>query len=82
MKHLETHPVFVDGCFSCKVGTVQYGTVPGAFKDTNSPTMFDRETVMSQLGGADGEAVFSRERVEDKRSDFLHAQKEFLDAEV
>jgi len=68
--------------YLAKLRSISFGTVPGGYKDENSGTMFDREAVLSQLGGADGEAVFSRDRVEDKKSDFLKKQKEFLDAEV
>jgi hypothetical protein len=65
-----------------KLLSLNFGTVPGGYKDENSGSMFDRDQLLTQLGGADGEAVFSKERVEDKRSDFLRAQKEFLDADV
>ena len=82
MKHFETHPVYVDGCFSCKISGVTFGVVPGAFKDTNSTSMFDREQVMSQLGHADGAGAFDKQRIQDMQSDFAKHQKEFLDAEV
>ena len=78
--HQRTHPAPQPDCFGCKVASLNWGVVPGAFKDTNSGSMFDRDQLLTQLGGADGEAVFSKERVEDKRSDFLRHQKEFLDA--
>ena len=34
MKHREKHPEYVEGCFGCKAGTINFGTVPGAHKDS------------------------------------------------
>lgn len=36
MKHLETHPTQVDGCFGCKAMTISFGTVPGGAKDAKN----------------------------------------------
>ena len=33
MIHQRTHSEYVEGCFSCKISTVSFGTVPGAHKD-------------------------------------------------
>ena len=73
-----THPVPQRDCWACKVGTLNFGIVPGAFRDSTSTTMFDREDLLKQFGDKDGNSVFDRERVEDTKSDFLHKQKEFL----
>lgn len=78
--HRQTHPQYQEGCFACKISGISFGVVPGAYRDTNSGTMFDRDAVMEQLGTADGESAFSKERIMDKRSDFDRKRKEFLDA--
>ena len=79
--HQRTHPAPQPDCFGCKVASINWGIVPGAFRDTNSTTMFDREDILKQFGDKDGNSVFDRERVEDTKSDFLHKQKEFLSYE-
>jgi hypothetical protein len=63
------------------VSTLNWGIVPGAYRDTNSTTTFDKEAVMKQFTDSDGNPVFNRERVEDNRSDFRAAQKDFLSYE-
>ncbi len=76
-----THPVPQPDCFACKVAGINWGIVPGAFRDTNSSSMFDRDQLLTQFGHSDGRgSVFSEERVRDKQSDFMRKQKEFLDA--
>lgn len=45
---------------------VSFGVVPGAYRSTNSRTMFDRDLLKH-----DG-FNFSKEEVEDTRSDFFH----------
>jgi hypothetical protein len=72
---MHAHRDYVEGCFTCKLGTLSFGVVPGAYRDTNSTTMFDREAVKDQFGD-----TFSKDRVEDMRSQFRRKQKEFLDA--
>ena len=29
MKHWKTHPIYVEGCFACRIGTVGFASVPG-----------------------------------------------------
>ena len=36
MKHQETHPSYVEGCFGCKISTINFGTVPGGQKDSRT----------------------------------------------
>ena len=78
--HQQTHPEFVDGCFGCKISGISFGVVPGAYRDTNSKSMFDRDVVMEQFGAKDGESAFSQEKIRDKQSDFARKQRDFLDA--
>ena len=33
MRHKLKHPDYVDGCFGCKLTTINFGTVPGGAKD-------------------------------------------------
>ena len=82
MKHRETHPEPQPDCFGCKLQSLNWAIVPGAFRDTNSTTMFDRDQLMQQLGGpnSDGVSAFNEERVRDKQSDFNRHVGEFLDA--
>lgn len=78
--HQRTHPVPQPDCFGCKVASLNWGIVPGAFRDTNSTSMFDRDALLQQFGDKDGNPVFNRERVEDTRSDFAKHRREFLEA--
>ena len=42
-RHRETHPEPQPDCFACKVQSINWGIVPGAYRDANSGTMYDRE---------------------------------------
>jgi hypothetical protein len=63
--------------FKEKLKSIHFGIVPGGYRDTNSPTAYDHELVEQQLTDADGEPIFSKQRVEDKRSDFRKHMAEF-----
>jgi hypothetical protein len=76
--HAQKHPIAVDGCFGCKLIGISFGVVPGAYRDTNSETMFDRDAVMAQLGSRDGESAFSEERIRDYESTVLRKVDEFV----
>jgi hypothetical protein len=66
--------------FKEKLKTLHFGIVPGGYRDTSSGSMFDHELIEQQFTHEDGEPVFSKERVEDKRSDFRRHYKEFQSA--
>jgi hypothetical protein len=82
MKHRDRHPTPQPDCFACKVQSINWGIVPGAYRDLNSDTMFDRDNALEQLGHRDGRgSAMSKERVMDARSDVRRAQDEFLAAD-
>lgn len=62
MKH--EHTEYVEGCFTCKVKTLQFGIVPGGYKDTNSKSYFDKDSLPDLPG---------REEVMDARTDYANA---------
>jgi hypothetical protein len=64
--------------FRAKLRSLHFGTVPGAYVDSNRTHLSDEGR--DQLTAADGEPIFSKERVEDKRSDFRKHRAEYLDA--
>lgn len=39
-----THPAFIEGCFGCKVATINFGTVPGGSKDARTNISHGLET--------------------------------------
>jgi hypothetical protein len=66
--------------FKDKLKSLNFGTVPGGYRDSNSTTMYDRDALMDQIGHPDGRgSTFSKERVEDARSDVRRKTREFLD---
>lgn len=69
VKHSDRHPSFVEGCFGCKVRTLSFGTVPGAYKATNSQSYYDGEA-LKQMDWP------SRQEIEDNRSDVRNAPLE------
>lgn len=77
--HQRTHPVEVPGCFGCKIVGLSFGVVPGAYRDTNSSSMFDRDAVMEQLGHQDGYgSAFNEERSKDAESTVMRKVDEFI----
>lgn len=66
-----------DLTFAEKLKTLHFGTVPGGYRDQNSTTMYDRDALLDQIGDSHG-SIFSKERVEDARSDVRRRTKEFL----
>ncbi len=78
--HQRTHPEPQRDCFACKLVGIHFGIVPGAYRDTNSSSMFDRDQLLTQFSDKDGEPVFSEERVKDSQSDFARKRKDFLEA--
>jgi hypothetical protein len=82
MTHRERHPEPQPDCFGCKLQSINWGIVPGAFRDTNSTTMFDRDAALEQLGHRDGRgSAMSKERVMDARSDVTSRIGDFLAAD-
>jgi len=49
MAHSETHPEPQPDCFACKLQTIEWGIVPGAYRDTNSTTMIDHDALPKSL---------------------------------
>lgn len=62
MAHSDKHPVPQRDCFACKLQTINFGIVPGAYRDTSSGTMFDKESLKD---------FPTTEEVKDRRSDAL-----------
>lgn len=70
-----------DSDFKEKLKSINFGTVPGAYRQAASTTYYDRDALLDQIGHPDGRgSAFSKERVEDARSDVRRRTKEFLDA--
>jgi hypothetical protein len=67
--HTKTHPEYVEGCFACKVGTLQFGVVPGAYRDTNSTSYVDHESIVQS-------GVPTLEEVNDRRTDLYRSAGE------
>lgn len=64
------HTSYVEGCFACKLKTLQFGVVPGAYRATNSTSYYDEEALPD---------FPTKEEVMDMRSDIKHApEKEYL----
>lgn len=61
MTHRDKHPEPQPDCFACKVASINWGIVPGAYRDTTSGTMYDRESI-----AADG--IPTMEEVNDRRA--------------
>ena len=79
--HRRTHPVDVPGCFGCKAIGLSFGIVPGAFRDTNSTSMHDRDALLEQFGHPDGNgSIFDKERVMDAQADVRAKYREFQEA--
>lgn len=70
--HHRTHPVPVEGCFGCKIIGLSFGTVPGAYRDSVSDALIDKDSLEEQFGDA-----FSEERVRDNQSTALRTLKEW-----
>jgi hypothetical protein len=49
MTHRERHPEPQRDCFACKVQTIHFGIVPGAYRDTSSTTMIDHDALPKSL---------------------------------
>lgn len=41
MAHRDKHQKYVEGCFGCKVQTLNFGTVPGGYRWMNSTSNYD-----------------------------------------
>lgn len=67
--HRQRHPEYVPDCFGCKMLTMQFGTVPGAARQSNGK-YYDRESLI------ESGLNISEEEVRDKRADFRHAMAE------
>ncbi len=59
---MHSHETYVSGCFACKLKTLQFGEVPGAYRTSTSQSYFDNEALK------DGNFPTSEE-VRDYRSD-------------
>lgn len=64
--HTKVHPEYVEGCFGCKLGSLQFGIVPGAYRDTNSSSYIDHESL-----ARDG--VPTLEETNDRRTDLYRS---------
>jgi hypothetical protein len=65
--------------FKDKLKSLNFGTVPGGYRDSNSTSMYDKDALLDQIGHPDGRgSVFSKERVEDTRSTVRRKTREFL----
>jgi len=51
-----------EDCFGCKLRSINFGMVPGGYRDDTSTTMIDHESLKQSL-------IPTREEVEDVRSD-------------
>lgn len=43
--HRDKHPEPQRDCFACKLQSINFGIVPGAYRDTSSGTMYDKESL-------------------------------------
>lgn len=69
-EHKLFHDSYVEGCFVCKLKTLQFGLVPGGFRAANSASYYDADSLPD---------LPSKEEVMDHRADFKRApQKEYL----
>ena len=57
-------------CFKHKLATLNFGVVPGAYRQTNSVSYYDKESLKDQGFN------FSKEEVQDTRSDFYRGMRE------
>lgn len=62
--HTQKHPQPVKDCYGCKLQTLSFGTVPGAYRDLNSRSYYDKDSLPNLPG---------KEEVMDHRADFRHA---------
>jgi hypothetical protein len=68
-----------DSDFKEKLKSLNFGTVPGGYRDSNSTSMYDKDALLDQIGHPDGRgSTFSKERVEDTRSTVRRKTREFL----
>jgi len=68
--HYRTHPEPQPDCFACKLAGINWGIVPGGYRDVSSTTMFDRDQLPQGLP--------TNEEVMDRRSRF---RRNILEAE-
>ena len=73
--HQRTHPVPQPDCFGCKIASINWGIVPGGYRDLNGDAGIDKEALERDFGDS-----FSEERVRDRQSDALKALKDFNEA--
>lgn len=62
--------------FKDKLKSINFGVVPGGYRDSSSTSMFDRDALLEQIGDSDG-SKFSEERVKDTQSTVMRKIKEF-----
>ena len=58
-KHFVTHPEPQPDCFACKIASINWGIVPGGYRDVNSGTMYDKDLLTD---------IPTREETEDRAS--------------
>ncbi len=61
------HQEFVEGCFGCKLKSLHFGMVPGAYRASISRSNYDKETLPS---------FPSKEEVMDGRADIQRIEPE------
>lgn len=71
MKHRETHPEPQPDCFGCKIQSINWGIVPGGYKDSN---MYNKDA-LDQMNWP------SKEEVMDYRSDYRNAPEGVISGE-
>ena len=69
MKHREKHPEPQPDCFGCKLQSINWGIVPGAYRDSNSTSYVDHESLRH-------DGVPTLEEVNDQRTDLYRAAGE------
>lgn len=71
MKHLETHPEPQPDCFACKLQSINWGIVPGGYKDSNS---YDKDALKEMN-------LPSKQEIMDYRSDYKNAPEKEIKIE-
>ena len=66
--------------FKEKLKSINFGVVPGGYRDSTSESMFDKDALLDQIGHPDGRgSKWSEERVRDAQSDFDRKNREATD---
>jgi hypothetical protein len=63
--HRQKHPVDVDGCFGCKLLSLEFGIVPGAYRSENG-SYVDHDSIRDN-------GIPTMEEVNDRRTDLYRS---------